>query len=102
MSMSPRHFFLPFYNPANETITFTTPAKIITQMGFILNLRIADTARTNNTTSVQFVFKIVILSAFSQNAVTRIDTPADAIIATTAGLSDCKTPCKRSIFLYFR
>ena len=33
-----------------------------------------------------------------QKADTRIDTPAEAIIATTAGRRDCKTLCNRSIF----
>ena len=43
-----------------------------------------------------------ILSPLPQNASLRISIPADAIMATTAGLKDFSTPCNRSRLRYFR
>ena len=82
--------------------TFITPARTITHIGFIFTFRsnIMQTAKIS--TRLHFVPASAIRSLFPQNAVIRIEIPADAIIATTAGLKDPSTPCSTSILRYFK
>ena len=82
--------------------TFITPARIITHIGFIFTFRsnIMQTAKIS--TRLHFVPVTAIRSLLPQNAVIRIEIPAAAIIATTAGLKDPSTPCNTSILRYFK
>ena len=70
-------------------------------MGFILNFCKSIKHITKIITRLQFVF-INLITAFPQNAVIKIDIPADAIIAMTAGLKAFNIPCSIPIFLYFK
>ena len=56
----------------------------------------------NITTRLHFVPANAIDAELPQNAVIKMEIPADAIIATTAGLREFRTPCSISISLYFR
>ena len=82
--------------------TFITPARIITHIGFIFTFRsnIMQTAKIS--TRLHFVPVTAIRSLLPQNAVIRIEIPAAAIIATTAGLKDPSTPCSTSMLRYFK
>ena len=104
------HFFvfLPLCNfpliqfQMSDIPTFITPARTITHIGFIFTFRSNIIQTTKITTRLHFVPASAIRSLFSQNAVIRIEIPADAIIATTAGLKDPSTPCNTSILRYFK
>ena len=54
------------------------------------------------TTKSQLVSASAMAALLPQNAVIRIEIPADAIMATTAGRSDPRIPCSRDRFRYFR
>ena len=88
------HFFI------SERPSFIIPAKTITPMGFFLNFCKSIKHITKIITRLQFVF-INLITAFPQNAVIKIDIPAEAIIAMTAGLKAFNIPCSIPIFLYF-
>ena len=70
-------------------------------MGFIFNFCSNAKHITKIITRLQFVF-INLITAFPQNAVIKIDIPAEAIIAMTAGLNAFNIPCSIPIFLYFK
>ena len=57
---------------------------------------------TKITTRLHFVPASAMAAAFPQKAVIKIEIPAEAIIATTAGLREFNTPCSIAIFRYFR
>ena len=86
---------------ANDAITFIIPANTMTQVGFILVFRNKATHIIKIKTITHFVLTKVTVP-FPQKAVIRIKIPADAIIATTAGRSECNTSCIISTLLYFR
>ena len=65
----------------------------MTRMGLSFVLRSSRRLLAKITTSRQFVPANV--TASFQNAVTRMLTPAEAIIATTAGRSEVSTPCSK-------
>ena len=89
------HFFI------NDNPSFIIPAKAITPIGFIFNFCSSAKHITKIITRLQSVF-INLITSFSQNAVIKIDIPAEAIIATTAGLKAFNIPCSIPIFLYFK
>ena len=91
-----RKSFYPI--PAIAVSSFSTPASAITSTGFHFVSRRRIRQITKIPTITQRVSASAMTSALFQKADTRIDTPADAIIATTAGRRDCKTLCNRSIF----
>ena len=70
-------------------------------MGFIFNFCSNAKHITKIITRLQFVF-INLITAVPQNAVIKIDMPAEAIIAMTAGLKAFNIPCSIPIFLYFK
>ena len=78
------------------------PAKAITPIGFIFTFCNNTTHIIKITTRVHFVPTSDIIPVFPQKAVIRIDMPAAAIIATTAGLREFNIPCKAAIFRYFK
>ena len=82
--------------------TFITPARTITHIGFIFTFRSNIIQTTKITTRLHFVPVTAIRSLLPQNAVIRIEIPAAAIIATTAGLKDPSTPCSTSMLRYFK
>ena len=75
-----------------DIANFITPANTITQMGFSLVLRSSNIHIANIRIMIHFVPNRDISIPFPQKAVIRIWTPAEAIIATTAGRSECNTP----------
>ena len=78
------------------------PAKATTPIGFIFTFCNNTTHIIKITTRVHFVPTSDIIPVFPQKAVIRIDMPAAAIIATTAGLREFNIPCKAAIFRYFK
>lgn len=76
------------------------PASSITRMGLSFVLRRSRNAAANRATIFQFVPERRI--APLQKALRRISTPAEAIMATTAGRSEPRTLCKTAILRYFR
>lgn len=79
------HFFI------NDNPSFIIPARTITPMGFIFNFCSNAKHITKIITRLQFVF-INLMTAFPQNEVIKIDIPAEAIIAMTAGLKAFNIP----------
>ena len=88
--------------PATATSTFITPASTITQIGFIFTFLSKITHTTNIPTISQLVSDITIFPEASQNAVCKMEIPADPISATTAGLIPPSIPCSMSISRYFK
>ena len=88
-------------------MTSATPDSSITWIGFILNFRSKIRDNIKIPTSCQSVCdkKAVTESVtipVDQKAVTRMLTPAAAIMAITAGRRVARMPCKRLILRYFR
>ena len=90
-----------FYPAAYLTATFITPARAITTTGFNFVLRSSNRQIPKITTIDHFVAANCTIPS-AQNAVCRIAIPADAISATTAGLSDSSTLWNIFIFLYLK
>ena len=91
----------PAYPAAYLTTTFITPASIITTTGFNFVLRSSNRQIPKITTIDHFVAANCTIPPV-QNAVRKIAIPADAISATTAGLSDSSTLWNIFIFLYLK
>ena len=79
-----------------------TPASTITHIGFIFTLRNKNTQITKITTNVHLVSVNTIEAALPQKALIKMEIPAEAIIATTAGRSEPRTPCSIAILRYFK
>lgn len=88
--------------PITDTTVLTTPARTITPIGFILYFWIMTRLPANINTIIQFVFDKITAASFPQNAVIKMEIPAEAIIATTAGLREFKIPCSIVILRYFK
>ena len=54
------------------------------------------------TTRLHFILLNLAITSLPQNVVIKIETPAAAIIATTAGRREFKIPCNTAIFRYFK
>lgn len=79
-----------------------TPDPIITIIGFGFHLRNINNEEENNITDMMFIeLKFITPLCSPKRARVNIDTPADAIRATTAGRSPDNTPCITSKSLYF-
>ena len=76
--------------PIREKPAFMTPARIMTQMGFILNFRSSRTQTAKIRTRDQRVSVKETEALLPQKAEMRMETPAEAIIATTAGRRELK------------
>ena len=66
----------------------------MTQMGLSFHLRSTNSAATNSRAAIQSRSAgLSEAAAPFHSAVTKMETPAEAIIATTAGRSPPSTPC---------
>lgn len=77
-----------------------TPASTIIRIGLSFVLRSSSKQPAKSSSIVQFVSASV-TGPPSQKAFTRSSTPADAIIATTAGRSVPRMPCRMDKLRYF-
>ena len=87
--------------PAAAAASLHTPASTITRMGSSLHLSSRNRLSAKISTITQLVAARAI-TASPQKAVTRMESPAEAISATTAGRREPSTPCNKAMVRYFR
>lgn len=78
------------------------PARIMTRIGFILYFCKRTAEMMKIKTRLQWVLLRVMAVLLPQKAVVRMETPAAAIMATTAGRRVARTLWKMDKFLYLR